>query len=279
MNNVDAQPQQEKKKKGATKKQNVPESPAAKQLTEISKKGRKKSGKSRLRRAFSFGSAADMEAAAQKEAEDGDNQTTSRKQQLDDELGAEQAAIAEKQEAGGLGENIYSGQGGIFSGSTDNLSLSSTASSASMMLRKMGKGMKKGTRSIVSAFRRDKLGAQGAESSEPGPTVEPTTPQVSMVTVEAQPQMIPVAVPRDSMEGRGPSRDGAADYGSEDDGGGAGWGGEESTSSYDHNNARKSIIGGDRERAEVLAAVRKGILKSIPTYCPNYLLLSIMHAD
>ena len=54
---------------------------------------------------------------------------------------AEQARIAEKQEAGGLGNAIYSNnQGNIFSGSTDNLSISSTASSASVMLRKMGKG-------------------------------------------------------------------------------------------------------------------------------------------
>jgi hypothetical protein len=33
------------------------------------------------------------------------------------------------------------------------------------------------------------------------------------------------------------------------------------SSGTDNSNSRKSIVGGDRERAEVLAAVRKGILK------------------
>lgn len=145
-------------------------------LAELSKKhSASKTGKSRLRRALSFGSAAELramdEAAAANEA--------LRKQQLNEELGAEQAAIAEQQEAAGLGESIYAQN--RFFGSNDNLSISSTASSASLMLRKMGKGVKRTSRSFVGLFRQKSTRHLAAE-----PSVVPMTPQVSMVTVEAE---------------------------------------------------------------------------------------------
>ena len=80
------------------------QSPAAKRLTELSNKGQSKSGKSRLRRALSFGSISELrgfstpEDKAQATAK---GPEMSRKQQLDQELGAEQAAIAQKQEDNG----------------------------------------------------------------------------------------------------------------------------------------------------------------------------------
>ncbi|PGG96803.1 hypothetical protein AJ79_09448 [Helicocarpus griseus UAMH5409] len=235
------------------------QSPAAKRLTELSKKGFNKSGKSRLRRALSFGSAAELRASAAPESPPlagRPGQEVSRKQQLDEELGAEQAAIAEKQEANGLGESIYSGQGHIFSGSMDNLSISSTASSASVMLRKMGKGMRRSTRSLVGLFRpKSALNAPG--DSTPA---EPMTPQVSIVNVEAERDNAKKTNTTTSEQDKnGPLGAPAQERTSVDTG---------STGTGDQSNAdtaRKSIMGGEKERAEVLAAVRKGILKRTGT--------------
>ena len=216
--------------KANEKKSQKPESPAARRLTEISKKGK---GKSRLRRALSFSSVAELRGASEPEPK-----PLTRKQQLDEELGAEQAAIAEQQEASGLGESIYSN---IFAASNDNISVSSTASSASIMLRKMGKGVKRSTRSLVGLFR-----PKSSHHAAPEPAgAEPMTPQVSMVTVEAQRN-----VPHGTANGRVPSRDGPAERDSD------------TADQLGNYRSRKSILGGDKERAEVLAAVRKGILKS-----------------
>ena len=230
---------------------------AAEKLTAVSKKDAKKS-KSKLRRAFSFGSAAELrKATAQNNLEKSvanRNDTTAsyRTSKYEDELEPEQARIAEKQEAAGLGESIYSGQGNFFTGSTDNLSISSTASSASVMLRKMGKGMKKGTRSLVGLFRpKSVVGVPAAD----GPVNQGSLAQVSMVTVEAEREKINVNVdPHDRA------------------GGGTGFPKLERNSvdtklSFDNETvssdtqSRRSIVGGEKERAEVLAAVKKGILK------------------
>ncbi|KAI1942828.1 bud neck involved protein [Ophidiomyces ophidiicola] len=217
------------------------QSPAAKRLIELSKKGGK-GGKSRLRRALSFSSVAELRGASAP-----DSPSMTRKQQLDEELGAEQAAIAQKQEASGLGENIYSGQGHFFTGSTDNISVSSTASSASIMLRKMGKGVKRSTRSLVGLFRPKSLHNVSLESSR----VEPTMPQVSRVTVEAQ-RETSTSVITETPGVR------AVDRISEDSALS-----KNATEQNDVLRSRKSILGGDKERAEVLAAVKKGILKSM----------------
>lgn len=239
----------------------IPESPAAQHLAALNKKDEKKGGKpSRLRRAFSFGSAAEMRKAS---AENNMNNNLSneraklRKERYQDEQEAVQAAIAQKQEAAGLGEGIYSGQGHFFTGSTDNLSISSTASSASVMIRKMGKGMKKGSRSLVGLFRpKSVVGVPAADSVVPGPSVA----QVSMVTVEAEREKVNVnANPHDQA------------------GGGTGFPKLERNSIdaaslanepqvvaqevNDNSRQRRSIVGGEKERAEVLAAVKKGILK------------------
>lgn len=239
----------------------IPESPAAQHLAALNKKDEKKAGKpSRLRRAFSFGSAAELRKAS---AENNMNNNLSseraklRKERYQDEQEAVQAAIAQKQEAAGLGEGIYSGQGHFFTGSTDNLSISSTASSASVMIRKMGKGMKKGSRSLVGLFRpKSVVGVPAADSAVP----EPSVAQVSMVTVEAEREKVNVNVnPHDQV------------------GGGTGFpklernsidaaslANEPQAATQDMNDSsyqRRSIVGGERERAEVLAAVKKGILK------------------
>lgn len=239
----------------------IPESPAAQHLAALNKKEAKKEGKpSRLRRAFSFGSAAELRKAS---AENNINNLSVeraklRKERYHDEHEAEQAAIVQKQEAGGLGEGIYSGQGHFFTGSTDNLSISSTASSASVMIRKMGKGMKKSTRSLVGLFRpKSVIGVPAADSV----VTEPSIAQVAMVTVEAERERVNVNVnPHDQI------------------GGGTGFPKLERNSldsasvitdptssrtdrSFDNSMPRRSIVGGEKERAEVLAAVKKGILK------------------
>ncbi len=231
-------------------------SPAVEQLAALNQTTAPKS-KSKLRRAFSFGSAAELRKATTQgnhEKSLGTKATNAAKRnsKYEDELEPEQARIAEKQEAAGLGESIYSGQGQFFTGSTDNLSISSTASSASVMLRKMGKGVKKGTRSRVGLFRpKSVVGVPAAD----GPVNQGSLAQVSMVTVEAEREKVNVnANPHDQV------------------GGGTGFPKLERNSvetklSFDSGTvssearSRRSIVGGEKERAEVLAAVKKGILK------------------
>lgn len=239
---------------------NVPDSPAAQQLAALSRKDGKKDGKSsRLRRAFSFGSAAELRKASAENSHATNERNKLKKPQFETEEEAREAAIVQQQEASGLGASIYSGQGNFFTGSTDNLSISSTASSASIMLRKMGKGVKKSTRSLVGLFRpKSVIGVPSADAALP----EPSVAQVSMVTVEAEREKVNVNLdPHDqvgggtgfpklernsidaaSMSAREPSL-------------------TTSDRSSDNIKTRRSIVGGERERAEVLAAVKKGILK------------------
>ena len=238
----------------------VADSPAAQQLAALSKKDGKKEGKSsRLRRAFSFGSAAELRKASAENNHATKERNKLQKPQFETEEEAREAAIVQQQEASGLGASIYSGQGNFFTGSTDNLSISSTASSASVMLRKMGKGVKKSTRSLVGLFRpKSVIGVPAADVNVP----EPSVAQVSMVTVEAEREKVNVNIdPHDQV------------------GGGTGFPKLERNSldaasmsirepslttsdrSSDNIKTRRSIVGGERERAEVLAAVKKGILK------------------
>ena len=234
----------------------VADSPAAQQLTAVSQKDAKKS-KSKLRRAFSFGSSSELRRATaqhnmEKERSTMADPVSKRNSKYEDELEPEQAKIAQKQEAGGLGESIYSGQGNFFTGSTDNLSISSTASSASIMLRKMGKGVKKSTRSLVGLFRpKSVVGVPAAD----GPVNHASTAQVSMVTVEAEREKVNVNVNPHDQPGGGTGfpkleRNSIDAKNSVDSG-----------RLSNETRSRRSIVGGERERAEVLAAVKKGILK------------------
>ncbi|TKA62037.1 hypothetical protein B0A49_12759 [Cryomyces minteri] len=209
--------------------------------------------KSRLRRAFSFGSAAELRRASAENNLSAERARL-RKEKYNDERAAEQEAVVQRQEAAGIGAGIYSGQGG-FTGSTDNLSISSTASSASMMLRKMGKGMKKSSRSIKGLFRpKSVVGVPAAD----GP-VHSSMAQVSMVTAEAEREKVNVNLHPAEQIGGGTgfpklernSIDAASAAASEARGSNDG---AESLS-------RRSIVGSDKDRAEVLAAVKKGILK------------------
>jgi hypothetical protein len=240
-----------------------PSSPAAQQLAALNDRETKKSKTSRLRRAFSFGSAAELrrisaENNAAKEASNTAEKSKLRKDRFQNEQDAEQARIAQKQEEGGIGHGIYSGQGNIFSGSTDNLSISSTASSASIMIRKMGQGMKKSTRSLVGLFRpKSVIGVPAMDSTSSAPV--PSQAQVSMVNVEAERERVNInSNPHDRA------------------GGGTGFPklernsadavnvtsmAHERSGSSDNSTTRKTIIGGEKDRAEVLAAVKKGILK------------------
>lgn len=212
--------------------------------------------KSRLRRAFSFGSAAELRRASA-ENNLSVERAKLRKERYQDEREAEDAAIAAKQEAGGIGVGIYSGQGG-FSGSTDNLSISSTASSASIMLRKMGHGMKKGTRSIKGLFRpKSVIGVPAADTA----ITQPSLAQVSMVTVEAEREKVNVNIDPHDQAGGGTGYP-RLERNSLD----AARVGPNELSSNTESWSRKSIIGGDRERAEVLSSMKKGILKR-KLYC------------
>jgi hypothetical protein len=185
-----------------------------------------------------------------------------KKERYQDEREAEQARIAQRQEEGGIGSGIYSGQGNFFSGSTDNLSISSTASSASIMIHKMGKGMKRSTRSLVGLFRpKSVIGVPAADSAIPEPSVGP----VALVTVEAERQRVNVTDVRDHTKGgtgfpmlQRNSID-AVDAVLPAPGIRTEISSRSSVSSDPA--SRKSVIGGEKERAEILAAVRKGILK------------------
>lgn len=227
------------------------DTPAAKQLAALNQKGGKaKSKTSRLRRAFSFGSAAEFRKAAE-EAEKSEPSKLHKEPTEEEAYDAEQTRIAQAQEAAGIGNSIY---GGRFFGSTDNLSISSTASSASIMIRKMGRGMKKSTRSLVGLFRpKSVVGVPAAEPLAP----EASQAAVSMITVEAETQRVNVTPdPHASNGGTGFPR---LERNSID----AAHASEVSTERLGSSagEQRKSIVGSDKERAEVLAAVRKGILK------------------
>lgn len=233
-----------------------PESPAAQHLAALNKKEEQKRGKpSRLRRAFSFGSAAELRkasAANSQEQNAARNKLQKPQYQTDEE--AREAAIVAQQEASGLGASIYSGQGNFFTGSTDNLSVSSTASSASIMLRKMGKGMKKGTKSLVGLFRpKSVIGVPAADAAVP----EPSMAQVSMVTVEAERENVNVNLHPDEAT-RGGTGFPKLERNSVD---AVRSSVSEGTLDSSDSRSRRSIVGGERERAEVLAAVKKGILK------------------
>ncbi|KAI9166693.1 tRNA-dihydrouridine synthase [Paramyrothecium foliicola] len=238
-------------------------SPAAQHLAAINQKGSKaKSKTSRLRRAFSFGSAAEFRKAGDEaEANEKAEPTRLHKDPTPEEVyDAEQARIAEAQEAAGIGNSIY---GSRFFGSTDNLSISSTASSASIMIRKMGRGMKKSTRSLVGLFRpKSVIGVPAAEALAP----EASQATVSMITVEAETRRVNVSA--DPQTSNGGTSFPHLERNSMD----ASQVPEMVQENGDSANGegvagRKSIVGGDKERAEVLAAVRKGILKrsSSPT--------------
>jgi hypothetical protein len=245
--------------KGKSSSDKAVESPSVQRLTNLANMDAKRPGKSRLRRAFSFGSASELRKASVQNRRELVEPDKDRQQQLSEELGPEQAAIAAQQEANGLGENIYSNTSRFFAGSTDNLSISSTASSASIMLRKMGRGMKKSTRSLVGLFRPKSLIGNNADPI----TIEPMAPQVSVVNVEAEPKTLSV-IPDPPPQASGgeatkveiPSMDKAP-----------------SPPPAEQSNAdatrRRSITGGDER--EALAAVKKGILKSLSRTPPALL--------
>lgn len=236
------------------------ESPAVRQLSAINEKGgRPKSKTSRLRRAFSFGSAAEFRKAVhESDGTESAQGKLHKERNPEDAYDAEQARIAQQQEEAGIGSSIYAG-GRLFAGSTDNLSISSTASSASIMIRKMGRGMKKGTRSLVGLFRPKSM--VDAPETDVKQQPESTQTAVSLVTAEAERERVNVNPdPRGQGGGTGFPRlernsIDAAKLPSSDSG-------RLGSSGTDSTAARKSIVGGEKERAEVLAAVRKGILKS-----------------
>lgn len=173
-------------------------SPAAAAMAAINEKETgNKSMKSRLRRAFSFGSAAELNRAGTTQ-ESAAERAKARRQQFINELDEEQDAIAQKQEKSGLGRGIYGNRSKMFTGSTDNLSISSTASSASIMLRKMGNNVKKSGRSLKGLFRpKSVVGVPSIDNP-----MEASVGPVSMVNVEAEREQVNVNInPRDQPGG------------------------------------------------------------------------------
>jgi hypothetical protein len=222
-------------------------SPALQRLSALNAKATK-GIKSRLRRTFSFGSAQDLQKASS------ENKTTPepsnfRREQTAIESADNDLVVIANQEAKGMGSQIYSHQG-QFSVSTDNISISSTASSASLMLRKFGRGMKRSSRNLRNFIRpKSIIGSPGADSVMAS-SVDLTTAvqaECERVNVNLDPHDKPGGgtgyprLERNSMEIAPPVAVEAVAGAAED--------------------SRKSIISNDRERAEVLAAVRKGILK------------------
>lgn len=234
------------------------QSQATMHLDAENKKDTKKSKRSRLRRAISFGSAAELQkmTGPVKFTNNLDDKSDGRTGTLDNELDEEQAKIAEQQEAGWIGSGIYTGQGRFFLGSTDNLSISSTASSASIMIRKMGKGMKKSTRSLVGIFRPK----NGMRASGGDPSTIASEPHVSVIEVEAEKNSTfqrigPLNLESLKLEKTSPGKPVLGietSFFSPDRLG---------SSCTENSASRKSTICGDNERVEVLAAVKKGILK------------------
>ncbi|PPJ61349.1 hypothetical protein CBER1_09589 [Cercospora berteroae] len=250
------------------------QSAAAQQLAAVSDKDLNKGMKSRLRRAFSFGSAQELRRSA---AENSDaahaaahhaQQTRMQHQQhIDDELDAEQQEIARKQEAAGLGNSIYANTSVALTGSTDNISISSTASSASMMLRKMGRGAKKSARSIKGLFRPKSVIGVPAADGPVSTQAQPSVAQVSMVSVEAERQKVNVdAHPADKHGITGfPKLERNSIDAANNIGASSTRGSGDRADSF----SRRSIVGSDKDRAEVLAAVKKGILKRSGTASPT----------
>lgn len=231
-------------------------SPAAQRLAAVNDRDGKKSKTSRLRRAFSFGSAAELRrasaensainnaAAAAAAAATATEQSRVGQETIEQEREVEQARIAEQQEAAGIGAGIYNGQGRFFTGSTDNLSISSTASSASVMIRKMGKGMKKSTRSLVGLFRpKSIVGVPAADGS----ALDVGQAQVSLVNVEADRERGKLSDPLGDIDFHSAPISLTGD--------------RSGSTSTENSASRRSIVGTERDRAEVLAAVKKGILK------------------
>ncbi|KAL1587827.1 hypothetical protein WHR41_03530 [Cladosporium halotolerans] len=244
----------------------APPSAAAQHLAAVSDRDLNKGMKSRLRRAFSFGTAQELRRAegnASTAPQTGEAQPP----RPEDELDPEQLEIARRQEAAGIGANIYSGQGG-FTGSTDNISISSTASSASMMLRKMGKGAKKSARSIKGLFRPKSVigvpAADGPVQMQNSAPLQPTMAQVSMVTVEAERQKVNVNAELDDKSG-GATGFPKLERNSID----AVNASARPSAEGSNSDTRRSIVGSDKDRAEVLAAVKKGILKRSGTSSPT----------
>lgn len=178
------------------------QSPAAAAMAALHEKDSGKSVKSRLRRAFSFGSAVELKRAGAEQPESAADRARARQQQFSSEisndLDDEQAAIARKQEKAGLGQAIYGNRTSRFTGSTDNLSISSTASSASIMLRKMGNGVKKGGKSLKGLFRpKSVIGVPAADAS-----FQSSVGPISRVTVEAEREQVNINVnPHDQPGG------------------------------------------------------------------------------
>ncbi|KAI5358103.1 hypothetical protein Slin14017_G114640 [Septoria linicola] len=249
-------------------------SAAAQQLAAVSDKDLNKGMKSRLRRAFSFGSAQELQRravensdAANTAAHNTQQTRMQHQQQIDDELDAEQQEIARKQEAAGLGASIYANTSVALTGSTDNISISSTASSASMMLRKMGRGAKKSARSIKGLFRPKSVIGVPAADGPVSTQAQPSVAQVSMVSVEAERQKVNVdAHPADKHGITGfPKLERNSIDAANNIGVSSARGSGDRSDSF----SRRSIVGSDKDRAEVLAAVKKGILKRSGTGSPN----------
>ena len=104
-----------------------------------------------------------------------------RKERHHGEGRAEQPRIAKRREEADPGQSICSGQDHFYR-SADNLSISSTPSSTSIVIRKMGKKVKKCTRRLVGLFHPRSV--VGIPTTDP-PVRKSSQVQLSMVTLDA----------------------------------------------------------------------------------------------
>jgi hypothetical protein len=126
----------------------------------------------------------------------------------------------------------------------------------------MGKGMKRSTRSLVGMFRPKSV---ASISSIDGAAHDAPPPQITVVNVEAERESVavnpdPADLPRGAtvfpkVEGSAAEVRRSASI--------------RERAASENSQSRKSIVGGDRERADILAGIRKGILKSM--FTPKHL--------
>lgn len=228
------------------------EFPVTEQLAVLHQKGSK--GRSKTFRAFLYGSAAVFrKAAGSGEFNAKDISSKAHKEPISHELcDIEQACLANAQMTEGIGSSIYRGR---FFRSSDNQSISSTASSASAMVRKMRYGMKQSTRSLVGLFRtKSGIGIPSAKAI--APTAGHATAHMTAVGADT----LPVHVDSGPFARSGGMRSARLERNSPDaiqlpqktwelprSGG------------FDKLAQRKTTVNGDQKQTDLLAAQFKGL--------------------
>ncbi|CAG9962920.1 unnamed protein product [Clonostachys byssicola] len=157
--------------------------PPATAVPSSKKHTRGESKSSRLRRVLSIGSLDNVSKSGESVAESQDGKDTKW-----GEVDGGQEHGSERPHTPNREHGIYGSN--IFSRSLESIAASTKASSASAMIKKVGSGVRRGSRSLSGLFR----------PKSPSPLVtEVSQPAVSMVTVEAETPIVKVSQPAVSM--------------------------------------------------------------------------------